>query len=249
MRPIVQSPGARRAGLRRLLVLLGLAAGGGGLIAVLALAAPHVLVRQDAFDYADTAVVLAGEPFRRLLGARDLYLAGRVGRILVSPEPVDPTIAAELRALGVPDQNQTAAQVLQASGIPAAAVDFLPAPSDSTLMEAQRVRVYFGTPPPPRLVVVTGGLSTGRACYIFAQVLTQTQVICQSSRYDRYATAQWWAQRTYSPTIGLEYLKWLVAVVQLQVLGHGSATPPAPLAAGLPPHPLADSPSSMRLGT
>src|SRR3954466_11360794 len=161
MRSTVQPPGARRAGLRRLPLLLGLAAAAGGLIAVLALAAPHMLVRQAPLDSADPAVVLAGEPFRRVLGARDLCLAGRVGQILVSPEPVDPAIATELRALGVPDQNQTAAQVLQASGIPAAAIEFLPAPSDSTLMEAQRVRVYFGNRPPPRLVVVTGGLSTG----------------------------------------------------------------------------------------
>src|SRR3954452_476981 len=85
MRRIVQPPGARRAGLRRLPLLLGLAAAAGALIAVLALAAPHVLVRQDPVDYADAAVVLAGEPFRRVLGARDLYLAGRVGQILVSP--------------------------------------------------------------------------------------------------------------------------------------------------------------------
>src|SRR4051812_12225550 len=184
MRSTVQPPGARRAGLRPLPLFLGLAAAAGGLVAVLALAAPHVLVRQDPVDYVETAVVLAGEPFRRVLGARDLYLAGRVGQILVSPEAVDPAIATELRALGVPDQNQAAAQVFQASGIPATAIAFLPAPSDSTLMEAQRVRVYFGDRPPPRLVVVTGGLSTGRACYIFAQVLTQTQILCQSSRYD-----------------------------------------------------------------
>ena len=41
-------------------------------------------------------------------------------------------------------------------------------------------------------------------------------------------SARWWAQRTNPLTMGLEYLKWLAAVVQLVVLGHGSATPPAP---------------------
>jgi uncharacterized SAM-binding protein YcdF (DUF218 family) len=189
------------------------------------LRADALLVEQDAFDHADVAVVLAGERLRRVLGGRDLYQAGRVGRILLSREPVDAAIGAELARLGLPDENALGARLLVLDGVDPAHVAFLE-PSDSTIMEAQRTRAYFGGTPPPTLVVVTQRHASRRACFVFREVLPATRIYCAPTPYDRYATGQWWANRTYPLIVATEYLKLAINALELRGLGRGAAAPP-----------------------
>jgi uncharacterized SAM-binding protein YcdF (DUF218 family) len=188
------------------------------LVAVLVLPrAGEFLVVEDSFDHADAVVVLAGAQFRRVFGARDLYQQGRVGQVLISPEPVEPAIAPELARLGLPDQNRLHEAILTGSGVPAASIAFLPE-SESTIMEAQRVREYFGDRLPPRLAVVTSRLATRRACFIFQQVLHDTRILCVPTAYDPYGPASpdvWWARRGSYVIIATEYQKLFVNTVEL----------------------------------
>jgi uncharacterized SAM-binding protein YcdF (DUF218 family) len=175
------------------------------------------LVVEDAFDHADAAVVLAGAPYRRVFGARDLYQQGRVAQVLISPEPVEPAVAPELARLGLPDQNRLHEAILTASGVPPARITFLPE-SESTIMEAQRVREFYGDRLPPRLAVVTSRLATRRACFVFQQVLRDTRVLCVPMAYDPYGPTGpnvWWARRGSYAMMLSEYQKLLVNAVEL----------------------------------
>jgi uncharacterized SAM-binding protein YcdF (DUF218 family) len=189
--------------------------------ATLWLGADQVLVADEAVEQAEIAVSLAGAPLRRVFGARDLYLQGRVARILISPEPSEPMMAAELARVGLPDTNQIAAQMLAAYGVPAEHVAFLPAPSDSTIQEAERVREWYRGQLPAQIAVVTDPLASRRACWIFAHVLPETRIRCAPTPYDPAATGQWWARRVRVVNIGTEYAKWLGNGIELLVLRRG----------------------------
>src|SRR6516162_3518825 len=74
-----------------------------------------LLEERDELYFAETAVVLGGDLYmRRVLGARDLYRQGRVGAILVSPEPLDPGVATELDQFWFMDPNARTRDLLLA---------------------------------------------------------------------------------------------------------------------------------------
>jgi len=176
------------------------------------------LEEHSAFDFAETAVVLAGgDPYmRRVLGGRDLYRQGRVAAILVSPEPVDPRVAAEVDQFRFMDPNARTRDLLLASGVHADRFAFLPE-SESTLMEAKRVRQFYQGQPPRRLAVVTSPLHTRRACFIFRQVLPDTEIACVPTPYE---SNPWWSERSYGLRVLLEYAKLVGNSVEL-LLGRG----------------------------
>jgi uncharacterized SAM-binding protein YcdF (DUF218 family) len=192
----------------RLLVVLALVAGG----AWFGPRAGDLLVVEDPFERAEVAVVLSGQAVARSLAAAELFKQGRVQRIVVIPEPPDPTLP-ELVRLGLadPDAAPISARILAASGVPRDRIAFLPQPADGTITEAVRIRSHFEHDPPEALVIVTSKSATRRARFIFRRVFegVPVRILAHPSRVDAFQTRRWWAQPRNALTVVMEYQKFL----------------------------------------
>jgi len=152
------------------------------------------------------------------LAARDLYLQDRIGRILIIPEPKDPT-EDELAKLGLvnlalPPMSQ---RLLVASGVPAERVAFLPEPVDGTIREARRVRRFLMDRMPKSLVIITSKFASRRACVAFRHIFRQDrlQISCYATPYDPFAPERWWSSPRNALYVLMEYPKFLVNGLQL----------------------------------
>lgn len=172
--------------------------------------AGQFIVAEDQFAFADTALVLSGEPVSRALAARDLYRQGRIGKILVLPEPFNP-VTEQLVKLGLADLNlpPISERILVASGVPQEKIFFLPEPADGTIVEAQRVRRFFDGQSPQRLAVITSKFASRRACFIFRQVLRNMEIYCSPSPYDPFDPDRWWSKPRSALVVVMEYQKFL----------------------------------------
>ncbi len=176
--------------------------------------AGRFIVAEDPFPYAETALVLSGDPIRRALAARDLYRQGRVGQVLVIPEPSEPA-EEELIKLGLMAPSSLAERILVASGVPRSRISFLPGPADGTIAEAQQVRRFLEGRFPPRLAVITSKFASRRACYIFRRVLSNLEILCSPSPYDPFDPDRWWAKPRNALTVLMEYQKFFANAVAL----------------------------------
>ena len=182
------------------------------------------LVVEDAFRHAELAVVLSGDVIRRPLAARDLYRQGRIDRILVVPEPPDPTdqelIRLGLRDPGAPPISQ---RILLASGVPREKIAYLPEPAEGTIVEARRVKAFLTADPPSSLVIVTSKFPARRARLIFRRVLRGTvgEVFCYPSPYDPFQPARWWSKPRDALYVVLEYQKLLANLLTLALGRQG----------------------------
>lgn len=222
MTPFTRGRGVPHRGIARwsliVLVLLAFAAGG-----IFFPNAGRFLMAQDSFLFAETAIVLSGDPVVRTLAARDLYHRGRVGRILVIPEPPHPT-EKELVRLGLLDPNQPAwsERILTASRVPKSNMAFLPQPVDGTIREALQVRRFFKENPPGSVVVVASKFNSRRARWIFRAVLEKEKirVYGHASPYDPFDPARWWGRPREALKVFMEYLKFIPNFVQLALGPH-----------------------------
>ena len=176
------------------------------------------LVVEDQFSHADIALVLSGDAIHRSLAARDLYRQGRVDRILVIPEPVDPAME-ELIRLGLIDPALPSwpERILVASGVPRSKITFLPEPVDGTIREAVRVRALLKDKPPSSLVVITSKFASRRAGFIFRHVLRREvgAIFCYPDPSDPFAPSRWWAQPRQALYVVMEYQKLLANALTL----------------------------------
>lgn len=177
---------------------------------LLFLRAGRFIVAEDVFTNADTALVLSGDPVRRTLAARDLYVQGRVKQILVIPEPPD-QVEEELIKLGLKDPTLPPLQerVLVASGVPRKQISFLPVSADGTIVEAYRVQSFFQGRPPQRMVVITSKFASRRACFVFRWVLQQVEIFCSPTPYDPFEADRWWKKPRNALSVVMEYQKFL----------------------------------------
>ena len=191
-----------------LLVLLVLAAAG----AVVLPRAGQWLVAKDLVDRADVAVVLSGSPVVRSLAAADLYKQGKVGKILVIPEPPEEG-RVQLIALGLLDPNvpPMSKRILLASGVPADRITFLSEPADGTIVEARKVQRFFELEGdrPSRVVVISSKFASRRARFIFREVLGRDgmTVLAWPSPYDSFEPEGWWTRPRQALQVAMEYEK------------------------------------------
>lgn len=183
------------------------------------------LVVEDPFSHADIALILSGDPVRRSLAARDLYRQGRVGEILVIPDPPD-TAREELVALRLVDPNLPSwpERILAASGVPRSDITLLPEPVDGTIREAQRVRAFLKDHPPTSIVIITSKFASRRARFIFRHVLkgTVNEVWCFPSPYDTFRPDRWWTQPRNALFVVMEYQKFLANALTLALGRHST---------------------------
>lgn len=206
------------AGTKALGVLLLLTAA-----AVLFIEAGNFLVREDAFDRAEVALVLSGGDVLRPLAARDLYLAGRVERILVIPEPRG-RAWEELVKLKIEDPDHPLSErILTVSGVPRNKITFLPRSVDGTIGEAREVREFLRGRFPGTLVLITSKSASRRARFIFRQVLKgePVTVLSSPSPYDGFEPARWWAQPRSALYVLMEYLKFAANAATLALSPAG----------------------------
>ena len=197
-------PGGARAWLLLILAVVGLAVG--------APKAGRALVVEDPFDRADTAVVLSGSPVVRSLAAAQLYRAGRIGEILVIPEPPEPGREKLIKLRLVdPSLPPMSSRILLASGVPASKIRFLPSPVDGTINEARRVRAFLAGRYPATLVIVTSKFAARRARFIFRRILApqHVRVLAYPSPDDPFEPDRWWTQPRNALTVVTEYQKLL----------------------------------------
>ena len=197
---------ARRGGARLFLLIVLVAV----TAAVSAPKAGRALVVEDRFERADTAVVLSGSPVVRSLAAAKLYLDGRVGEIVVIPEPPEPGREKLIRLkLLDPSQPPMSKRILLASGVPASKIRFLPSPVDGTISEAQQVRAFLSGRYPATLVIVTSKFAARRARFIFRRILASehVRVLAYPSPDDPFEPDRWWAQPRNALTVVTEYQK------------------------------------------
>ena len=198
----------------RIWLVVGVIAG-----AVFFLHAGAFLIAQDPIDHAELALVLSGDPIRRALAARDLYRQGLVDRVVVIPEPVEPT-QDELVRLGLVDPHlpPMSERILTASGVPRDRIAFLPAPADGTITEAVRARRFFGDRRPASLALVTSPCASRRARWIFRTLFARdgVRILSSPSPYDTFQAQRWWSKpRNALNVVMVEYQKLLTNGLQL----------------------------------
>ena len=172
--------------------------------------AGRFIVAEDQFAHADTALILSGDPIRRALAARDLYLQGRIKQILVIPEPPD-RVDEELVNLGLEDPTlpPLSERILMASGVPREKISFLPEPADGTIVEAHLAQRFLNGRPPQRLAVITSKFASRRACFVFRRVLKTIEIFCSPTPYDSFEPDRWWKQPRNALFVVMEYQKFL----------------------------------------
>lgn len=160
---------------------------------------------------ADIAVVLSGGSIPRVLAARDLYKNGSVKKILLIPEPSGTSSAdKELHKLGISRMkaNEITQRILEASQVPPSDVLTLPHSINGTINEAKAVDEFLEDfPKIKQVAIVTTKLNSQRQCYIFRQVLADTEILCHASPYDNLNIDNWWTHPRQALGIFIEYLK------------------------------------------
>jgi uncharacterized SAM-binding protein YcdF (DUF218 family) len=118
---------------------------------------------------ADAIVLLLGGMADRPERVVELYRQGYAPRVLLGESG---TIGGTTMS-----ESRDTRRILIEEGVPAAAVTILPPPTvTSTFMEAQAVRRYAESHRLRRIIVVTTGFHTRRACWIFRKVLSGTDI-------------------------------------------------------------------------
>lgn len=185
------------------------------------------LAVKDEFTWADVAVVLSGLPISRAFAAHDLYVQGRVGEIIIIPEPpekiegelVKDRVKDQLVALGLfdPTLPQWSERILVALGVPRSEITVLPEPAHGTIVEAQRIRAFVERRHPHSLVIVTSKSASRRARFIFRRVLrnTDVRILAYPTPYDSFEPDAWWTRPRNALTVLTEYEKFLVNALTL----------------------------------
>ena len=181
------------------------------------------LVVNDRVPHADLAIVLSGDPVRRTLAARDLFLAGTVDRILIIPEPPeDRSLETELARLGLIDPSAQKpppwpARILAASGVPRDRFAFLSESVDGTINESRHVHQALAAAMPRSLAVVTGPLASRRAKFIFARRFApeRVRVFAVPTTYEPVQLARWWTKPRNALQVVTEYQKLLANALML----------------------------------
>lgn len=177
------------------------------------LQAGNFLVVEDRFPYAQMAVVLSGAPVPRTLAVRDLYTQGKVGEILVIPEPKG-LADEELVKLGLLDPTLApiSERILIASSVPKSKIHFLPGPVDGTVAEARQVHRFLRGRVPKSLALVTSKYASRRSRTIFRHLFRKekTAVFSFPTPYDPFQPDRWWSQPRSALNVAMEYSKFLV---------------------------------------
>lgn len=165
------------------------------------------LKQDDPAAKADAIVVLAGR-YERSMHAADLYRAGHAPLVVVSEAVQDPG-ARQLEALGIrlPGAYDTYLRILQAKGVPEAAIQKLGPQAISTADEAQAIAARFGQPG-KRVIVVTSPSHTRRARMIIDDALQGrgATVLMSATPYETFPDA-WWRSQDAARDVLLEWSK------------------------------------------
>jgi len=204
------------------LVLVGMVAGG-----LFFPRAGEFLAVKDDFAWADVAVVLSGLPISRAFAAHDLYVQGRVGQIILIPEPpekiegelVQERVKQQLTTLGLfdPTLPQWGQRILVALGVPQSEIVVLPEPAHGTIVEAQQIQAFLNGRQLSSLALVTSRSASRRARFIFRRVLRGTgiRILASPTPYDSFEPDAWWTTPRNALTVLTEYEKLLVNALTL----------------------------------
>lgn len=161
--------------------------------------AGRYLIIETPLAKADALVILAGGNTGRWLEGADLYREGYARHLLVSPGYADP-VGDRLRREGVryPSYAEVMRDVYSQLGVPASAIEIMPAGFDNTADEAagaKRIALERGW---TAVIVVTAKYHTRRARYAFEREFAGTGVTVQvrGSRHEQLQPDGWWRSRS-----------------------------------------------------
>ena len=158
----------------------------------------RLLVRSDALDRADAAVVLGGSRSVRWLEAAELFREGFVPRILLLASAEDDgEVLLRDRGITIPTDAELARDALRRLGIPTDAVSVVGGRHTSTADEARTLRQAVEANRWRAVIVVTSRLHTRRAGLAVERHLAGTgaRVIVRATRFERSNPARWWRSR------------------------------------------------------
>lgn len=206
--------------LRALILGLGLAGVAALLIGFLwfqaqvATAEPHDLARADGI------VVLTGGA-SRITDAIELLESGRGQRLLITG--VHPTTRPREISRGVPQHDR----------IFACCVD-LDRSALNTLGNALQARQWAMRHSFRSLIVVTSAYHMPRAMAELAHQLPDVSLVPFPVVTEKLRADHWWTSAATTKLLILEYLKYIVAVVRMQIDAHGDGVTPSRISAIIP---------------
>jgi uncharacterized SAM-binding protein YcdF (DUF218 family) len=161
--------------------------------------AGRYLIIDTPLDKADALVVLAGGNTGRWLEAADLYREGYARHLLLSPGYPDP-VGDQLRRDGIryPSEAEVMRDVYSQLGVPASAIEIMPAGFDNTADEAAGARRMALERGWTSVVVVTAKYHTRRALYAFEREFAGSGITVQvrGSRHEHPQPDGWWRNRS-----------------------------------------------------
>lgn len=162
-------------------------------------------ILDEPLEKADAAIVLGGNLETRPLYASEAYRRGLVPLVLVTDVRTGPAVEMKI----VPSETDTAVNILQKSGVPAAVIQRIGHGVGSTRDEAVAAREWLGQHPAKRLIVATDPFHTRRVRYIFEHELKglPVELSVTSIPPTRYDPLQWWKSEEATLAFQNEVLK------------------------------------------
>jgi uncharacterized SAM-binding protein YcdF (DUF218 family) len=150
----------------------------------------HSLDISEAAVAVDCVYVLGGNSETRPFVAAAMFRAGLTKQILVPTIELSPEAEA---GIAVPEHDLIH-RALVARGVPEQAIKVLPGRAASTSDEARLLAAYLGREPDRSVAIVTNGMHTRRAGWIFRRALNAQfrRIHFVAAPTDGYDDNDWW---------------------------------------------------------
>ncbi|HKW57018.1 MAG TPA: YdcF family protein [Candidatus Acidoferrum sp.] len=151
------------------------------------------LVVEDPLEKAQAIAVLSGAMPSRAKEAARLYREGYASEVWLthSAEP-----GAELASMGIPfaGEDYYNVQVLQHSGVPAAAIQVLAPPIENTADEIRAISDRLGQEKLAAVIIVTSKVHTRRTRILWRQLAeSKGRLIVRAASDDSFHPKRWWS--------------------------------------------------------
>ena len=166
--------------------------------------AARILCASDRAAPVESAVLLSGDPRRRVMGAAELFRRGLARQVVVLRNEA---VGVDLLAV-IPSQDSLSMLALESLGVPRTAIVLVSDTVTSTVDEAKVIARNLDVVG-RRLAIVTSALHSGRARWIFRRVLgKRAQVLALPVDDCRTVPRAWWRDEDTLLAVVNEWLKW-----------------------------------------
>jgi len=175
------------------------------------------LVHEDPLEHADAILVLSGSMPYRAEGAAKLYLQGYAPEIWLT-RPAAPLQLMKSLGVNFVGEEEYNREVLVHEGVPAAAIQVLPAEIVNTEQEVEAASQEMRREGKSRVLIVTSPEHTRRVRALWSLLAGKSQqAIVRADAGDPFDAAHWWRNTRDALSVTREYLGLLNAWAGLPV--------------------------------